>query len=73
MSVLQTLVSGLREGAIEVVDLTAQLHSGTPILKLPPPFATPSARNQSRVIDRPAGAQLKVPAGFTVEEFRKFL
>lgn len=37
--------------------------------KLPPPFATPSARNQSKVIDRPAGAQLKVPAGFTVEEF----
>jgi len=37
--------------------------------KLPPPFATPSARNQSRVIDRPAGAQLKVPAGFTVEEY----
>jgi kynurenine formamidase len=39
MSILQTLVSGLREGAIEVVDLTAQLHSETPILKLPPPFA----------------------------------
>jgi len=37
--------------------------------KLPPPFATPSARNNSRVIDRPAGAQLKVPAGFTVEEY----
>jgi glucose/arabinose dehydrogenase len=37
--------------------------------KLPPPFATPSARNQSKVIDRPAGAQLKVPAGFAVEEF----
>ena len=37
--------------------------------KLPAPFATPSARNQSRVIDRPAGAELKVPAGFTVEEY----
>ena len=37
--------------------------------KLPPPFATPSARNPSRVIERPAGAQLKVPAGFAVEEF----
>src|SRR6185312_15053155 len=37
--------------------------------KQPPPFATPSARNQSKVIERPAGAQLKVPAGFTVEEY----
>src|SRR5260370_22358001 len=37
--------------------------------KLPPPFATPSVRNQSMVIARPAGAQLKVPAGFTVEEY----
>ena len=37
--------------------------------KLPPPFATPSANNQSHVIERPAGAQLKVPAGFTVEEY----
>src|SRR6266700_5542080 len=37
--------------------------------KLPPPFATPSVRNQSMVIARPAGAQLEVPAGFTVEEY----
>src|SRR5258708_10379940 len=37
--------------------------------KLPPPFATPSVRNNSKVIDRPPGAQLKVPAGFAVEEY----
>lgn len=37
--------------------------------KLPAPFATPSARNQSHVIERPAGAELKVPAGFVVEEY----
>jgi glucose/arabinose dehydrogenase len=37
--------------------------------KLPAPFATPSARNPSRVIERPAGAELKVPAGFVVEEY----
>ena len=37
--------------------------------KLPAPFATPSASNQSRVIERPAGAELKVPAGFVVEEY----
>jgi len=38
-------------------------------LKLPAPFATPSVRNQSRVIERPTGAALKVPAGFVVEEY----
>ncbi len=37
--------------------------------KLPPPFATPSARNQSHLIERLAGAELKVPAGFVVEEY----
>jgi len=37
--------------------------------KLPAPFATPSASNQSRLIERPAGAELKVPAGFVVEEY----
>jgi kynurenine formamidase len=39
MSILQSLVAGLRGGEIEVVDLTAPLSSATPILKLPPPFA----------------------------------
>ena len=38
MSVLGQLVSGLRDGSIEVVDLTAPLSAETPILKLPPPF-----------------------------------
>lgn len=36
---------------------------------LPPPYHTPSANNQPRVIDRPNGAQLQVPQGFQVEEF----
>jgi kynurenine formamidase len=39
MSILQVLVSGVRGGTIEVVDLTAPLSDGTPILKLPEPFA----------------------------------
>ncbi|MEU4690314.1 cyclase family protein [Actinoplanes sp. NPDC023714] len=39
MSILQSLVSGVSGGSIEVVDLTAPLSSGTPILQLPPPFA----------------------------------
>ncbi len=38
-------------------------------VKLPPPYATPSAKNGAKVISRPDGAQLKVPAGFTVDEY----
>jgi glucose/arabinose dehydrogenase len=38
-------------------------------VKLPEPYETPSARNFSKVIPRPAGAELKVPAGFVVEEY----
>jgi glucose/arabinose dehydrogenase len=36
---------------------------------LPAPFATSSTTNRSEIVERPAGAQLKVPAGFTVEEY----
>lgn len=35
---------------------------------LPAPFATPSATNRSQVVERPDGAKLKLPAGFSVEE-----
>ncbi|MDH2428485.1 cyclase family protein [Sphaerisporangium sp. TRM90804] len=38
MSVLSSLVEGIRNGAIEVIDLTAPLSSETPILRLPEPF-----------------------------------
>jgi kynurenine formamidase len=37
--VLADLMDALRTGRVEVVDLTAPLHSGTPVLELPPPFA----------------------------------
>ncbi len=36
-------------------------------VKLPPPFATPSANNRPRVIERPDGAKLQVPNGFQVD------
>nr|WP_296066714.1 cyclase family protein [uncultured Actinoplanes sp.] len=39
MSVLESLVAGIGAGTIEVVDLSAPLSAGTPILKLPEPFA----------------------------------
>lgn len=38
-------------------------------IKLPPPYASPSANNGPRVVPRPAGAQLHVPAGFSVEVY----
>jgi kynurenine formamidase len=38
MGTLDELLTGLRTGTIEVVDLTAPLHAGTPILALPEPF-----------------------------------
>ena len=37
--------------------------------KLPPPFHSPSVNNGPQVISRPDGVQLRVPAGFTVEEY----
>src|SRR5450759_1063367 len=38
-------------------------------VKLPPPYATPSSNNGPKVIARPDGARLQVPAGFNVEEY----
>ena len=38
-------------------------------VKLPPPFHSGSVQNRPNVIDRPDGAQLKLPEGFTVSEF----
>ncbi|MEV0592184.1 cyclase family protein [Nonomuraea cavernae] len=38
MSVLRSFVDSVRNGAIEVIDLTAPLSSETPILQLPEPF-----------------------------------
>jgi kynurenine formamidase len=38
MPVLDSLIAALRSATIEIVDLTARLHSGTPVLQLPEPF-----------------------------------
>jgi glucose/arabinose dehydrogenase len=38
-------------------------------VKLPAPYATPSVRNNPHVISKPSGIQLRVPSGFTVEEY----
>ena len=39
MTVLSDLLSGLADGSVEVIDLTAQLSEATPVIQLPPPFA----------------------------------
>ncbi|NEB77491.1 cyclase family protein [Streptomyces sp. SID14478] len=57
-SVLTALVSGLRGGAIQVVDLTAPLSSTTPVLQLPPEFGQTSTfalEEISRYDDRGPG------------------
>ncbi len=38
MSDLTQLATEIVDGSVEVVDLTSPLHSGTPILQLPPEF-----------------------------------
>ncbi|HEY3840691.1 MAG TPA: PQQ-dependent sugar dehydrogenase [Bryobacteraceae bacterium] len=39
--------------------------------KLPAPYATPTVNNGPKIIPRPEGAEVKVPAGFVVEEFAR--
>ena len=39
MTTLADLLTDLASGSVEVLDLTAPLSSGTPVLELPPPFA----------------------------------
>lgn len=51
------------EAAVGSVDLPVN-----PV-DLPEPFATPHVRNHPTVIDRPEGAELRVPAGFQVQEY----
>lgn len=55
MAVLTDLLTALEDGSLHVVDLTARLHAGTPVLQLPEPFTnTPgfSLTELSRYDDR---------------------
>jgi kynurenine formamidase len=38
MPVLPALLAALRDGSVEIIDLTARLESSTPLIKLPEPF-----------------------------------
>jgi glucose/arabinose dehydrogenase len=37
--------------------------------KLPAPYATPTTPNPPKIIARPAGAEIRLPKGFAIEEF----
>ena len=39
MSQVASLVAGIADGSVELVDLTQPLTESTPVIKLPPPFA----------------------------------
>jgi glucose/arabinose dehydrogenase len=43
------------------------------VADLPAPYATPSVDSGSKIVPRPAGAVLRVPAGFTVDTFAEGL
>src|SRR5579864_4859133 len=47
--------------------LLAALLASDDKVKLPPPYATPSANNAPHVVERPEGSELKMPAGFQVD------
>jgi len=54
--------------------LSALASSGLAIAQkskynLPAPYATPSSNNRPQVVGKPDGAQLRMPAGFSIEEF----
>src|SRR5579864_7060531 len=47
--------------------LLAALLASDDKVKLPPPYATPSANNAPHVVERPEGSELKMPEGFQVD------
>ena len=59
--ILRVLVSA------SVFTLALALAWDSKEVKLPPPFATPSVDNGPHVVDKPEGAELKLPAGFQVD------
>jgi glucose/arabinose dehydrogenase/cytochrome c2 len=63
---------GLRTGALAFGDFRGDgpgVRRHFTIADLPPPFATPSARNGPDVVPRPPDARPYVPAGFRVDVF----
>ncbi len=59
------------ENVTQQEDIVVQTAAGP--VTLPPPYATESARNESRMVDWPEAARPKAPAGFTVEMYAREL
>lgn len=55
--------------SLAVLIASASLIAWQGPVKLPPPFHTPSATNRPRPVERPEGAKLNLPPGFTIKEF----
>lgn len=53
-------------------DVPGRMHR-IDVARLPAPYDTPSANNFPRFIDKPAGAKLSLPPGFSVDVFVKDL
>jgi kynurenine formamidase len=51
MTAVDTLLAALASGAVRIVDLTAPLSPGTPVLRLPAPFANTIPLSLERVSD----------------------
>ena len=67
---------GLRTGAAALGDFRSDgpgVRRRITVADLPRPFATESARNSPGVVAQPAGRQLVVPPGFSVELFARDL
>ena len=60
--------AGSEKSANWRLDAPGRVHRIT-VASLPPPFATPSSRNSSSVVSKPASAILALPPGFQVELF----
>lgn len=60
--------AGSQQSANWRLDAPGQLHRIS-IASLPAPFATPSSRNNSSVVGKPANAALALPPGFHIEPF----
>jgi glucose/arabinose dehydrogenase len=62
----------LRTGAAAFTDWSSEAPGVTRLIRpqdLPPPYASASVRNGSRIVPRPEGAELHLPQGFAVSAY----
>ena len=56
MPVLQALTDAIRDGSVEVIDLTSPLSASTPIIQLPPPIRPACRSTTEAPIEKPTAA-----------------